>query len=81
MLTGVVAEIDELLLVDGDDDALLVDFLDGRGLGDVDFDAGLQDRRGDHENDEQHEHDVDERDHVDLGERRLRRFGELRHSR
>jgi hypothetical protein len=75
-----VAEIDALVLVDGDDEALLVDFLDSGGFGDVDFDARLEDRSGDHENDEQDENNVDERDHVDLGERALRVFGELRHS-
>ena len=79
-VNGTVAEIDALVLVDGDDEALLVDFFNGGGFGDVDFDAGLEDRRGDHENDEQHENNVDERDHVDLGERALRVFGELRHS-
>jgi len=79
-VNGTVAEIDALVLVDGDDEALLIDFFYGRGLGDVDFDAGLQDRGGDHENDEQHENNVNERDHVDLGERALRVFRELRHS-
>ena len=37
-------------------------------LGQVDVDALLHQRRGDHEDDQQHEHDVDERRHVDLGE-------------
>src|SRR5271163_1689027 len=78
-IDGNVGEIDELVLVDGDDEARLVDFLYGLRLGDVDFDAGLEDRSGDHENDEQHKNNVDERDHVDLGERALRVFGELRH--
>ena len=76
---GIVAEIDQLLFVDADDHFLFVDFLDALGLRDVELDAGLQDRRGDHEDDQQHEDDVDERDHVDLGQRRLGRVGELRH--
>jgi len=75
-----VAEIHALVFVDGDDQALLVDIFNGGRFGDVDFDAGLQDRSGDHENDEQHENNVDERDHVDLGESALRVFGKLRHS-
>jgi hypothetical protein len=76
---GTVAEIDALVLVDGDDEALLVDFFYSGRFGDVDFNAGLQDRGSDHENDEEHENNVDERDHVDLGERALRVFRELRH--
>ena len=56
---------------------LFGDFLDGVGFGDVDFDAGLQDRRGDHEDDEEDEDDVDERNHVDFGERGLRGFGSI----
>ena len=62
---GIVAEIDELVFVDGDDEVLLSDFLDGVSFGDVDFDAGLQDRSGDHEDDQEDEDHVDERDHVD----------------
>lgn len=76
---GIVAEIDELVFVDGDDDALLDDFLDGVGLGDIDFDAGLEDGGGDHEDDEENEDDIDERNHVDVGERGLGGFGELGH--
>ena len=69
---GVVAEIDALVLVEGDDEALLGDFFDGVGFGDVDFDAGLKDGGGDHKNDEENEDDVDERHHVDVGEGGLR---------
>src|SRR5712664_547921 len=76
---GVVAEIDFLRFVDRDDQALLGDFLNGMRFGDVEFNAGLQDGSGDHEDDQENEHDVDERHHVDLGERSLRRFGERRH--
>src|SRR5712664_2195864 len=76
---GLIAKIDALSLVHGDDQALLIDFLYGARLWNVDFDAGLEDRSGDHENDQKHENHVDERDHVDLGERSLRRFGKLRH--
>ena len=78
---GVVAEIDFLRFVDGDDQALLGDFLNRVRFGDVEFNAGLKDGRGDHEDDEENEHDVDERHHVDLGERGLRRFGKRRHFR
>jgi hypothetical protein len=76
---GSIAQIDELILVDGDDEPLLVDFLYGSGFRDVNFDAGLQDGCSDHKNDEEHENNVNERDHVDLGEGALRGFGELRH--
>ena len=72
---GIVAEIDLLGFVDRDDQALLGDFFYRVGFGDVEFDAGLQDRRSDHEDDEENEHDVDERHHIDLGERGLRGFG------
>jgi hypothetical protein len=58
---------------------LFVDLAGRLRLGDIDLDAGLQNRRGDHENDQQHEDDVDERDHVDLGQGRLSRSGCLRH--
>jgi hypothetical protein len=72
---GIVAEIDTLGFVDGDDDVLLGEFIDGVGFGDVDLDAGLQDRRGDHEDDEEDEDHVDEGNHVDFGEGGLRGFG------
>lgn len=69
-----IAEIDELLLVHGNDHALLRRFFHGVSFRDVEFDAGLEDRRGDHKNDEQDQHHVHEGDHVDLGERRLGTF-------
>jgi len=75
-----VSNVNELILVDGHDETDFVDFLDGGCFGYVDFDARLEDRGSDHENDKQDENNVDERDHVDLGERALRVFGELRHS-
>jgi hypothetical protein len=74
-VNGAVAKIKGLIFVDGDDEMILIDFFDGVGFGDVDFDAGLQDRGSDHENDEKDEDHVDERDHVDFGERGLRGFG------
>jgi hypothetical protein len=76
---GFIAEVNALGFIHGDDQALLIDFLYSARLWDVDFDAGLEDRRGNHENNEQYENYVHERDHVDLGERSLRRFGKLRH--
>jgi hypothetical protein len=76
---GVIAEVDALRLVYSDDKAILADIFDGVGLGDIDFDAGLQDGRGNHEDDEKHENHVHEGDHVDVREGSLRRFGESRH--
>ena len=66
---GGVAEEDLLALIDGDDEALLGDFLHGAGLGDGDFNAGLQHGRGNHEDHEQHEDYIDERSDVDIRER------------
>jgi hypothetical protein len=76
---GIVAEIDALVFVDGDDEALLGDFLDGVRFRDVDFDAGLKDGSGDHEDDEKDQDDIDEWDHVDVGEVGLRGFGQCGH--
>jgi len=72
---GIVAEVDALGFINGDDETLLGDFLDGVRFGKIDFDAGLQDGRGNHEDDEENEDDIDERHHVDVGERGLRGFG------
>ena len=68
---GLVLQEDVLVLVDGDDHALFGELVDGAGLGDGDFDAGLQHGRGEHEDEQKHEHDVDERRDVDVGERGL----------
>lgn len=78
---GIVAQVDALGFVNGDDEALLEDFLDGVGFREVHLDTGLQDGRGDHEDDQEHENDVDEWHHVDVGEARLGGFAQLRHSR
>src|SRR5215467_5871001 len=43
----VVPEVDVLPLVDADDQAVLTDILHRFGFGDVDFNAGLQNGRGD----------------------------------
>jgi hypothetical protein len=51
-------------------DPLAGDLRGAPRLRQLDVDAALQHRRGDHEDDEQHEHDVDQRHDVDLGERR-----------
>jgi hypothetical protein len=72
---GIVAEVDALGFVDGDDETLFGDFFYGVSFGDVDFDARLQDGRGDHKNDQQDEDDVDEGNHVDVGEGGLCGFG------
>jgi hypothetical protein len=74
-VNGAVAKIEGLLFVDGDDEMILIDFFDGVRFGDVDFDAGLQDGRGDHEDDQKDQDHVDERDHVDFGEGGLGGFG------
>jgi hypothetical protein len=74
-VNGIVAEVDALILVEGDNQTLLSDFLDGVSFGDVDFDAGLEDGSGDHENDEKNENDIDKRHHVDVRKGRLSGFG------
>src|SRR5208337_632124 len=61
-----------LLAVNGDDQALLGDFLHRFGVRDGDFDARLQDRRSHHEDDQQHQHYIHQRGDVDVGQRRLR---------
>ena len=58
-----------LLLVHADDQSLLRDLFDRTRPGHRDFNARLQHRRGDHENDEQHQHHVDVRNDVDLVDR------------
>jgi hypothetical protein len=68
---GLVLQEDVLLLVDGDDHALFGELIDGAGLGDRDFDAGLKHRCGEHEDEQKHKDDVDQRSDVDLGERGL----------
>ena len=65
---GLVLEEDVLLLVDGDDHALFGELIDGAGFGDGDFDAGLEDGRGEHEDEQKDEDDVDQRSDVDLGQ-------------
>ena len=71
----IVVEIDELVFVDGDDEALLGDFAHGVSFGYVHFDAGLKDGSGNHEDDEEDEDDVNEGNHVDVGEGGLGGFG------
>ena len=67
-LTGLSCRKTFWSLVDGDDHALFGELIDGARLGDGDFDAGLQHRRGEHEDEQQHEHHIDQRCDVDLGE-------------
>jgi hypothetical protein len=59
---------DVLGLVDGDDDALFGELGDGAGVGNRDFDPGLEDRGGEHEDEQEDEDDVDQRGDVDVGE-------------
>src|SRR5580658_1527418 len=68
---GIVAEKHSLRFVDADYEALFGDLLDGAGVGHVDFDSGLKNRRGHHENNKQHEDDVDQGRDVDVRERGL----------
>src|ERR1700682_2155020 len=62
----IVANINTLGAVDGNDDPRLGNFLYVLLFGNVDFDSGLQNRRGDHENHQEDEHDVHKRDDVDV---------------
>src|SRR5437588_759534 len=68
---GIVAEKNFLRFVDADYEALFGNLFHGAGVGDVDFDSGLQYRRGHHENNKQHEDDIHQRRDVDVGERGL----------
>ena len=63
-----VLQEDVLLLIDGDDLALFGELVDGAGLGDGHFDAGLEHGRGEHEDEQEDEDDVDERSDVDVRE-------------
>jgi hypothetical protein len=63
---GLIVEIHLLSPVDCDDHAELRKLFHGLRLWNVHIDAGLQNRRRNHENDEQDEDDVDERHHVDF---------------
>src|SRR3982074_2469515 len=69
---GIVAEKNFLRFVDADYKALFGNLFDGASVGNVDFNPGLQYRRGYHENDKQHEDDIHQRRHVDVGKRGLR---------
>ncbi len=77
----IIAEVDELALVNCDDNVLLNVFFHCVSLREIDFYAGLQDGCGNHEDDEENEDDINERYHVDVGETRLRGFGKLGHVR
>src|ERR1017187_9863170 len=67
----IVAEKNSLRFVDADYQSLFGDLFDGAGVGHVDFDSGLQYRRGHHENNEQYQHDIHQGCDVDVGERGL----------
>src|ERR1035438_2570917 len=64
----IVAEKNFLRFVDADDEPLFGDLLDGASVGHVDFDSGLQHRRGHHKDDQQHQHDIHQGGDVDVGE-------------
>ncbi len=67
----IITQVNFLALGDGDDQALLGNDLHGFGLGHADFNAGLQHRRSQHEDDQQHQHHVHKRRDVDLRQRGL----------
>src|SRR5215472_8796422 len=62
----VVAEINFLTLGDGDDQPLFGNGFHCSGFGNSHFDAGLQDRSRQHEDDEQHQDHVDKWRDIDL---------------
>ena len=74
---GLVSAKDLLILVDGEYQALLGDFLDGAGLGHGDVDARLQHRGGDHEDDQQDQHPVHQPGYIDLRQQTLAELDSL----
>ena len=64
---GRLIEVDLPALVDGDDETRFRVERTGLGARQADVHAPLHDRRGDHENDQEHEGDVHQRRHVDVG--------------
>src|SRR3981189_1422441 len=70
-VNGIVAEKNFLRFVDADHDTLFGNLFDRASVGHVDFDSGLQYRRGHHENNKQHEDDINQRRDVDVGKRAL----------
>src|SRR6185312_10000115 len=67
----IVSQENFLLFVDADHHSLFGDFFYGAGFGNSDFNAGLQNRRRNHKNNEQHQHDVYQRSYVDVRESNL----------
>ena len=66
-MTGVLADRDREVGLDGDVGRLVRLLLRRRGRGrQIDRQVDGRERRRDHEDDQQHQHDVDERRHVDL---------------
>src|SRR5882672_12672480 len=78
---GIVADVDSLGAIDRDNDTRFGNFLYGLRFGDVDFDAGLENRGGDHEDHDEDQHDVHERDDVDVRKGGACLARELRHIR
>src|SRR6266568_2963566 len=68
---GIVAQKYALVLINGDDQPLLGDFLHSLRLGNLNLNPRLKDGRGDHEHHEQHQHNVHKGSDVDVGERGL----------
>src|SRR5216684_6092608 len=68
----IVSQKHSLLFVNADHQPLFGDLFHGSCFGNADFDSGLQHRRGDHENDQQHQHHIYQRSDVDVGKRELR---------
>ena len=65
---GVVPQKHALLLVNADYKALFRDLFHGTRFGHAHLNTGLQHRRSDHEDDQQHQHDVNQRRDIDIGE-------------
>src|ERR1700691_1948079 len=61
-----VIQIDALRAVDSDDHAHFRQFFHRFRFWDVHVDARLQNRRGDHEDNQQHQYDADKRHHIDF---------------
>ena len=64
---GFVLEEDVLVFVDGDDEVDFAELRDEAGVGNGDLDAALQNRGGEHEDEEQNQDHVDQRRDVDVG--------------
>src|SRR4029453_17216352 len=67
----IVAEKDALLLVNGNDEPFLRNFLNAARARDIELDAGLQNRCRHHKDNQQHQYDVNERRDINVRDRCL----------